>query len=121
KIGVAYADILTGLYAVIAIQAALHQRAQTGRGQHIDMALMDVMVGTLANQAMNYLASGVSPRRLGNAHPNIAPYEAFPVSDGWIIVAVGNDAQFRRFAAMLDLPERAAWASNAGRVADRTA
>jgi crotonobetainyl-CoA:carnitine CoA-transferase CaiB-like acyl-CoA transferase len=121
KIGVAYADILTGLYAVIAIQAALHQRAQTGRGQHIDMALLDVMVGTLANQAMNYLASGVSPRRLGNAHPNIAPYEAFPVSDGWIIVAVGNDAQFRRFAALLDLPERAEWTSNAGRVADRTA
>jgi crotonobetainyl-CoA:carnitine CoA-transferase CaiB-like acyl-CoA transferase len=121
KIGVAYADILTGLYAVIAIQAALHQRAQTGRGQHIDMALLDVMVGTLANQAMNYLASGVSPRRLGNAHPNIAPYEAFPVSDGWIIVAVGNDAQFRRFAALLDLPERAEWTSNAGRVADRAA
>jgi crotonobetainyl-CoA:carnitine CoA-transferase CaiB-like acyl-CoA transferase len=121
KIGVAYADILTGLYAVIAIQAALHQRERTGRGQHIDMALLDTMVGTLANQAMNCLASGVSPTRLGNAHPNIAPYEAFPAADGWIIVAVGNDAQFRRFAALLDLPERGEWATNAGRVADRAA
>jgi crotonobetainyl-CoA:carnitine CoA-transferase CaiB-like acyl-CoA transferase len=121
KIGVAYADILTGLYAVIAIQAALRQREATGRGQHIDMALLDVMVGTLANPALNYLASGGSPTRLGNAHPNIAPYEAFPVADGWIIVAVGNDAQFHRFAAVLGLPERAGWATNAGRVADRAA
>ena len=121
KIGVAYADILTGLYAVIAIQAALRQREATGRGQHIDMALMDVMVGTLANQAMNYLVSGETPTRLGNAHPNIAPYEAFPVADGWIIIAVGNDAQFRRLAVLLDLPERAEWATNAGRVRDRAA
>ena len=121
KIGVAYADILTGLYAIIAIQAALRQREATGRGQHIDMALMDVMVGTLANQAMNYLVSGESPTRLGNAHPNIAPYEAFPVADGWIVIAVGNDAQFRRLAALLDLPEREQWATNSGRVADRAA
>ena len=121
KIGVAYADILTGLYAVIAIQAALRQREATGKGQHIDMALMDVMVGTLANQAMNCLVSGVSPTRLGNAHPNIAPYEAFPVADGWIVIAVGNDAQFRRLAVLLDLPELEQWATNAGRVADRAA
>lgn len=121
KIGVAYADILTGLYAVIAIQAALRQREATGRGQHIDMALMDVMVGTLANQVMNYLVSGENPARLGNAHPNIAPYEAFPVADGWIIVAVGNDAQFVRLAQLIDLPERAQWATNAGRVRDRIA
>jgi crotonobetainyl-CoA:carnitine CoA-transferase CaiB-like acyl-CoA transferase len=121
KIGVAYADILTGLYAVIAIQAALRQREATGRGQHIDMALLDVMTGTLANQAMNYLVSGVSPKRLGNAHPNIAPYEAFPVADGWVIVAVGNDAQFRRLADLLDLPENPRWDTNAGRVADRAA
>jgi crotonobetainyl-CoA:carnitine CoA-transferase CaiB-like acyl-CoA transferase len=119
KIGVAYADILTGLYAVIAIQAALHQREHTGKGQHIDMALLDVMTGTLANQAMNYLVSGVSPTRLGNAHPNIAPYEAFPVADGWIIVAVGNDSQFRRLADLLDLPDNPHWTSNAGRVRDR--
>jgi len=121
KIGVAYADILTGLYAVIAIQAALRQREATGRGQHIDMALLDVMTGTLANQAMNYLVSGKVPRRLGNAHPNIAPYEAFPVADGWIIVAVGNDAQFRRLCDVLDVPYEKKWWTNAGRVRDRVA
>src|SRR5688572_13417994 len=121
KIGVAYADILTGLYAVIAIQAALRQRDQTGRGQHIDMALFDVMTGTLANQAMNYLVSGRAPRRLGNAHPNIAPYEAFPVSDGWIIIAVGNDAQFLRLCDVLDVPHEKKWWTNAARVRDRVA
>lgn len=121
KIGVAYADILTGLYAVIAIQAALRQREVTGRGQHIDMALFDVMTGTLANQAMNYLVSGKAPRRLGNAHPNIAPYEAFPVADGWIILAVGNDAQFLRLTDVIDIPYEKKWWSNAGRVRDRVA
>src|SRR6187549_3006527 len=121
KIGVAYADILTGLYAVIAIQAALHQREATGRGQHIDMALFDVMTGTLANQAMNYLVSGKVPHRLGNTHPNIAPYEAFPVADGWVIVAVGNDTQFQRLAVLLGLTEREKWRINAGRVEDRAA
>ena len=119
KIGVAYADILTGLYAVIGIEAALHQRAQTGRGQQVDLALFDVMVGTLANQAMNYLASGKVPQRLGNAHPNIVPYEAFPVSDGWVIVAVGNDGQFARLADLLGLEQRPEWRTNAGRVTDR--
>lgn len=119
KIGVAYADILTGLYAVIGIEAALHQRAQTGRGQHVDMALFDVMVGTLANQAMNYLSSGKVPQRLGNAHPNIVPYEAFPVSDGWVIVAVGNDGQFSRLVDLLGLEQRDEWRTNAGRVTDR--
>lgn len=121
KIGVACADILTGLYAVIAIQAALRQREVTGRGQHIDMALFDVMTGTLANQAMNYLVSGKAPRRLGNAHPNIAPYEAFPVADGWIILAVGNDAQFLRLTDVIDIPYEKKWWSNAGRVRDRVA
>ena len=121
KIGVAYADILTGLYAVIGIQAALAQRERTGRGQHVDLALFDVMVGTLANQAMNYLVSGVSPRRLGNAHPNIAPYEAFPTKDSWIIVAVGNDQQFRRFSSIIGLNEDPRFATNAQRVADRHA
>ena len=121
KVGVAYADIMTGLYAVIAIEAALIQRAATGTGQHIDMALFDVMVGTLANQGLNYLASGVSPSRLGNAHPNIAPYEAFACADGWVIIAVGNDQQFARLVDLLALDQRPEWRSNAGRVADRAA
>lgn len=121
KIGVAYADIMTGLYAVIAIQAALHQRERTGRGQHVDMALLDVMVGTLANQAMNYLVSGVSPHRIGMSHPNIMPYDGFETADGWIIVAVGNDTQFQRFADLIDLPNNPRWATNAGRVADKAA
>lgn len=119
KIGVAYADILTGLYAVIGIQAALHQRETTGRGQLVDMALFDVMVGTLANQAMNYLAGGRNPKRQGNSHPNIAPYEAFRAKDGWLIVAVGNDRQFERFSAIIDLPRREEWTTNARRVTNR--
>ncbi|TPG22475.1 CoA transferase [Sphingomonas koreensis] len=122
KIGVAFADIFTGLYAVIAIQAALAMRERTGRGQHIDMALLDTMTGVLANQAMNYLVSGVSPTRLGNAHPNIAPYAAFPTADGWFILAVGNDAQFRRFCAVAGLDGMAddpRFATNPSRVAHR--
>lgn len=119
KIGVAYADIMTGLYAVIGIQAALHQRASTGVGQHVDMALFDVMVGTLANQAMNFLVSGKAPHRIGMAHPNIVPYDGFPASDGWLIVAVGNDGQFARFAEVLGLDVRPEWATNADRVAQR--
>jgi len=119
KIGVAYADILTGLYAVIGIQAALRQRETTGRGQQIDMALFDVMVGTLANQAMNALVSGTSPTRLGNAHPNIVPYEVFPTVDGWFILACGNDAQFRRAWRLLDLPDEPRFATNRERVAHR--
>ncbi|RJY10079.1 CaiB/BaiF CoA transferase family protein [Aurantiacibacter aquimixticola] len=119
KIGVAYADILTGLYAVIGIQAALRQREMTGRGQLVDMALFDVMVGTLANQAMNALVGGKNPKRMGNAHPNIAPYEAFRAKDGWLIVAVGNERQFVRFSEVIDLPAREEWASNARRVKNR--
>ena len=103
KIGVAFADVMTGLYAVIAVQAALAARTRTGRGEHIDMALYDVMTGVLANQAQNYLTSGQSPRRLGNAHPNITPYAVFPSSDGWFILAVGNDGQFRRFCEAMGL------------------
>ncbi|RJG57918.1 CoA transferase [Sphingobium terrigena] len=121
KIGVAYADILTGLYAVIGIQAALADRARTGLGQQIDMALFDVMTGTLANQAMNYFASGLSPRRLGNAHPNIAPYEAFPTADSWFILAVGNDAQYQRFCRVVGIDPPDHHATNAQRVADRAA
>jgi len=122
KIGVALADVLTGLYAANAIQAALiHQRA-TGEGQYIDMALLDVQVAALANQAMNYLASGESPHRLGNAHPNIVPYQAFSTSDGYIILAVGNDAQFARFCTLAGRPELAAderYRSNRARVEHR--
>ena len=103
KIGVAFADIMTGLYAVIAIQAALAARAVSGRGDHIDMALFDVMTGVLANQAQNYLVTGLTPRRLGNSHPNITPYAVFPCQDGWFILAVGNDSQFRKFCAAMGL------------------
>ncbi len=103
KIGVAFADIMTGLYSVIAIQAALAARAVSGRGDHIDMALFDVMTGVLANQAQNYLVTGQTPRRLGNAHPNISPYAVFPTSDGWFILAVGNDGQFRKFCTAMGL------------------
>jgi crotonobetainyl-CoA:carnitine CoA-transferase CaiB-like acyl-CoA transferase len=119
KIGMAYADIMTGLYGVIGIQAALHQREATGRGQHIDMSLFDTMVGTLANQAMNYLVSGKPPHRMGNAHPNIVPYEAFPCADGWLIIAVGNDRQFARLADLLEIECEEGWATNPGRVTDR--
>ncbi|MBD8679139.1 CaiB/BaiF CoA transferase family protein [Sphingomonas sp. CFBP 13720] len=119
KIGVAYADILTGLYAVIGIQAALRERETTGVGTWIDMALFDTMVGTLANQAMNCLSSGIDPRRMGNAHPNIVPYAVFPASDGWFILATGNDAQFRRVWALLGLADDPALATNRGRVAQR--
>ncbi|WP_137156011.1 CaiB/BaiF CoA-transferase family protein [Rhizobium sp. FKL33] len=122
KIGVAFADIFTGLYSVVAIQAALIERQRTGEGQHIDMALFDCMTGVLANQAMNFLASGVSPRRMGNAHPNIAPYQTFPVADGHLIVACGNDSQFGRLASILGLAELASdsrFATNAARVGNR--
>ena len=119
KIGVAYADIMTGLYAVIGIQAALAERERSGLGQHVDMALFDVMVGTLANQAMNYLVSGKAPRRLGNAHPNIAPYEAFPTADSWFILAVGNDEQFRRFCKVMEIEPDARFSTNAQRLALR--
>jgi crotonobetainyl-CoA:carnitine CoA-transferase CaiB-like acyl-CoA transferase len=122
KIGVAFADIFTGVYSVIAIQAALAQREKTGRGQYIDMALLDTMIGVLANQGMNFLASGQCPTRLGNAHPNIAPYAVFPTEDGWFILAVGNDEQFRRFCDVVGLADaRTAplYATNADRVANR--
>ena len=122
KIGVAFADIFTGLYGVIAIQAALAERARTGRGQHIDMSLLDCMTGVLANQALNYLVSGISPRRMGNAHPNIAPYQVFPAADGHLIVAVGNDGQFARLCGALgldDLAGDARFSSNALRVGHR--
>ncbi|WP_300557115.1 CaiB/BaiF CoA-transferase family protein [Maricaulis sp.] len=119
KMGVAFADIFTGLYSTIAIQAALAEREKSGLGQHIDMSLLDCMTGVLANQAMNYLASGKTPKRMGNRHPNITPYEAVPVSDGWIILAVGNDKQFERFCGVVGLKAAPGWASNSGRIEDR--
>ena len=122
KIGVAYADIMTGLYATVGILAALRRRDATGLGGHVDMALLDVQAGALANQAMNYLVSGEAPRRMGNAHPNIVPYQVFAVADGHVMVAVGNDTQFARFAAILGLPDVIAdprFATNPGRVAHR--
>ena len=122
KIGVAFADIFTGLYSVIAIQAALRQRSATGQGTYVDMALLDSMVGVLGNQAMNYLVSGIEPGRLGNAHPNIVPYQAFPVSDGHIIIASGNDRQFRDLCRVIGRPELAEdprYANNESRVAHR--
>jgi crotonobetainyl-CoA:carnitine CoA-transferase CaiB-like acyl-CoA transferase len=123
KTGVAFADIFTGVYATVAILAALNQRAATGRGAFIDMALLDTQVSVLANQAMNYLVSGKAPTRLGNAHPNIVPYQPFPTSDGQIIIATGNDAQYVRLCQILERPELAAdarFATNAGRVRERS-
>ncbi len=122
KVGVAVIDLFTGIYASTAILAALHQRASTGTGQHIDMALMDVAVTVMANQAMNYLSTGVAPVKMGNAHPNLAPYAVFDCADGWIILATGNDAQYRRLCGILGLPEMAeapAFLTNADRVANR--
>jgi len=123
KVGVAISDLFTGLYGAIAIEAALIERERSGRGQQIDLALLDTMGAMLANQAMNYLASGVAPRRMGNAHPNIAPYQTFPVSDGYLIVAVGNDGQFARLCATLGLDalvDDPSFATNAARVANRS-
>ncbi|WP_288349350.1 CaiB/BaiF CoA transferase family protein [uncultured Thalassospira sp.] len=122
KVGVAVADIFTGLYATIGILAALRHRDATGEGQYIDLALLDVQAAVLANQAMNYLTTGNAPGRLGNAHPNIVPYEAFPSADGYLILAVGNDSQFKSFCAVAgldDLPADERYATNRNRVANR--
>lgn len=105
KVGVAITDIVTGLYSTIGIMAALEQRHRTGLGQHIDMSLLDCATAILANQNMNYLATGNSPHRQGNEHPNIAPYQVFETQDSHIILAVGNDGQFERCCAVLELPE----------------
>ncbi|MDK9704520.1 MAG: CoA transferase [Sulfuritalea sp.] len=122
KVGVALTDILTGLYATVAIQAALAHREQTGQGQHIDLALLDVQVACLANQAMNYLVSGKPPRRMGNGHPNIVPYQDFPTADGDMILAIGNDGQFARFCELAGHVEWSSderFATNAARVKHR--
>lgn len=107
KVGVALTDIMTGLYATIGILAALTERDRSGLGQFVDLALLDVTAATLANQASNYLVGGMEPTRLGNAHPNIVPYQSFVAADGHLIVAVGNDAQFRRFVETLGCPQLA--------------
>lgn len=122
KVGVALTDILTGLYATNAVLAALAWREQSGEGQYIDMALLDVQVACLANQAMNHLATGSNPRRMGNAHPSIVPYQDFPTADGHMILAIGNDGQFARFCEVAGRPELAAdvrFATNRARVENR--
>ncbi|WP_284165123.1 CaiB/BaiF CoA-transferase family protein [Frigidibacter sp. SD6-1] len=122
KVGVAVSDIFTGVYAATGILAALHQRDRTGEGQQVDMALLDVTTAIMANQAMNYLATGTAPVRLGNAHPNIVPYAVFDCADGWLILAPGNDAQFGRLCAILGLEGVAGdakYRTNADRIANR--
>jgi crotonobetainyl-CoA:carnitine CoA-transferase CaiB-like acyl-CoA transferase len=122
KVGVAVMDLFTGVYAATAILAALVQRGRTGEGQHLDLALMDVATSIMSNQGMNYLATGTPPKKMGNAHPNLAPYAVFECADGWIIIATGNDAQYQRLCDILDLEAMgtdAAFAGNADRVAHR--
>ncbi|MCW1840287.1 CaiB/BaiF CoA transferase family protein [Prosthecomicrobium hirschii] len=119
KVGVPIVDIMTGMYATVAVLAALARRAETGEGDFVDIAMLDVSVAMLANQAMNYLVSGTAPIRRGNRHPNIQPQDVFAVADGHLVLAVGNDEQFRRFAEVLGCPEWAGdarFATNAARV-----
>jgi len=122
KSGIAYADLFTGLYASVAILAALRERDRTGIGAHVDMALLDTQVSVLANQALNWMVSGKVPHRMGNGHVNLVPYQAFEVADGEVIVAVGNDRQFARLCAIVGRPELAEderFRTNPGRVAHR--
>ncbi len=124
KVGVAVADIVTGLYGLIGIQAALAERARSGRGQRVEVALLDSTMGILANQVMNRLIGNLTPTRMGNAHPNIAPYQEFRTADGYIVVAVGNDAQFRRLCEALgtaQLADDPRFAGNGARVRNRAA
>lgn len=122
KVGVALTDVMTGLHAVAGILAAVAWREKSGEGQHIDLALLDVQVSCLANQAMNYLVTGKSPERMGNSHPSIVPYQAFPTADGDMILAVGNDSQFASFCRVAEQPQWATdarFATNAARVVNR--
>ncbi|MQX36763.1 CaiB/BaiF CoA transferase family protein [Roseospira navarrensis] len=124
KVGNANADQLTGMYAAVAILAAVHHRAATGQGQHIDANLLDSQIAWLTYQAQNWLVSGEAPKRHGNAHPNIVPYDTFPAADGHLILAVGNDSQFRRFCEVAGRPEMAEdprFLTNADRIAHREA
>ena len=123
-VGVGVADLFTGMYATVAILAALRHRDATGEGQVVDMALLDTQVAMLANLGANYLSTGQAPRRMGNAHQNIVPYQVFQASDGHLIVAVGNDGQFVKFCELLGVPELARdprYATNAQRVRHREA
>jgi crotonobetainyl-CoA:carnitine CoA-transferase CaiB-like acyl-CoA transferase len=122
KVGIAFVDIFTGVYAVAAIQAALAHRDKTGKGQHIDLSLLDTITSVMSYQAMNYLVSGTPPVRMGNAHPNIVPYQEFATNDGHLIVAVGNDTQFRHLAQAIGAPSLAddpMFATNEARVVNR--
>ncbi|HET8971932.1 MAG TPA: CaiB/BaiF CoA-transferase family protein [Pseudolabrys sp.] len=122
RVGVAISDIFTGCYAVVGILAALAQRERTGKGCYVDTALVDSTVGVLANQALNYLVSGEIPKRIGNSHPNIVPYQEFPVTDGHVIVATGNDSQYVKFCNVIGGPELAqnpAYKDNIGRLTNR--
>jgi len=124
RVGVPVADIVTGVYSVVAILAALRQREKTGKGAYIDTALVDTQVGLLSNQALNYLISGKIPKRAGNTHPNIVPYQMFPTADGSVIVATGNDRQYQKFCAVLGQPqlgEDPAYRTNTDRLANRDA
>jgi len=122
KVGVAVTDIFTGIYAATAILAALHQRGTTGEGQHVDMALLDVATAIMANQALNYFATDTAPPMMGNAHVNLAPYAVYDCADGWIIIATGNDGQYRRLCAVLgldDMAEAPGFLTNADRLGNR--
>src|SRR5436189_4111702 len=122
RAGVPVSDIFTGVYSVIGILAALAQRERTGKGSFVDTALVDSTVGVLANQGMNYLVGGKVPERIGNAHPNIVPYQVFPVADGFIIIATGNDGQYVKLCGVLGAPElakKAEYLNNIGRLAHR--
>jgi crotonobetainyl-CoA:carnitine CoA-transferase CaiB-like acyl-CoA transferase len=124
RAGVPVADIFTGVYSVVGILAALNERERSGRGCFIDTALVDTQVGVLANQALNYLVSGVVPKRIGNAHPNIVPYQVFAAADGHIIIATGNDSQFAKLCAVLGEPklaEEPRYRTNADRLQSRAA
>ncbi len=124
KMGVAFADIFTGLHAVIGIEAALFHRERTGHGQYLDLALLDSQVAVMANQALNYLVGGKAPTRLGNAHPNIVPYQTFETADGYIIMAVGTDRQYAEYCAIIGAPHLAQderFRTNRGRVENRAA
>ena len=124
KTGVAFADVFTGLYATIGVLAALHHRDKSGEGQYLDLALLDTQVAVLANQALNFLVGGKAPKRLGNAHPNIVPYQTFATADGFIIIAVGNDRQFREYVKIAGVPELAEdqrFLTNRDRVGNREA
>ncbi|MDJ0951900.1 MAG: CaiB/BaiF CoA-transferase family protein, partial [Alphaproteobacteria bacterium] len=124
KVGVAIADVMCGMYVVAAVLAALHHRDRSGQGQYIDAALLDTQVAWLINQGMNYLVGGAGhvPGRMGTAHPNIVPYQALPASDGYFVLAVGNDSQFRKFCTFAQVPALAdddRFATNAARVRNR--